>query len=400
MIVFRSVSARESPAVPIELAAQFSPPPMKLTPPSGLAALVLILAIPAHAQSSASALSAAAPAATTPPAEAPYPDVPPLPGKGLAQHDFLYTGEFDTRKEVQTMTLVRGGKVVWTYTIPTHDETNGQLSEFSDMHRLSNGDIVYAYKTGWRKIDPSGKTIYDYKCPKLSGADGKDVLNAKGQPYYTECHSAVPVGMDRVLFMRNGIPAKLFLYNLKTGKMEFEHEVQTKYPGDVTHIHAQFRNIRMTKAGTYLLAHLDRGKVIEYDKNFKEIWSCDAPSVWQAVRLPNGNTLITGNQHAFAREIAPDGKIVWEIKNGDLADIRINSVHQAQRLANGNTVITNWTAGVKKTDWPKIVQLIEVTPDNKAVWTVNEWKDPDLGPSSCIQLLDQPGRDEAQELMR
>src|SRR5215471_21163360 len=35
-----------------------------------------------------------------------------LPGKGLAQHPFLYCGEWDTRKTVQTLFLVRDGKVV------------------------------------------------------------------------------------------------------------------------------------------------------------------------------------------------------------------------------------------------------------------------------------------------
>lgn len=335
------------------------------------------------------------------------PDAPPppspapqaLPGKGLAQHDFLYTGEWDTRKTVQTLTLVRRGKALWTYTIPTND-ANGNLSEFSDMHQLSNGDIVFAYKTGWRKIDPSGQTLYNYVCPKAVGPDGKDILDAKGRPVWTECHSAVPVGDDRVLFMRNGLPAKLFLYNLRTGKMEVEHEMRTRYPGDPAHVHAQFRNIRLTAAGTYLIAHLDLGKVIEYDRDFREIWSCDAPSVWDAVRLKNGNTLITGNQHAFVREIDPKGGIVWEVKDGDLPGLKINSVHQAQRLANGNTVLTNWTAGVKKPDWPQIVQLIEVTPDKKAVWGLREWTDPDLGPSSCVQILDEAGADERQELER
>src|SRR6478752_5041558 len=42
----------------------------------------------------------------------------PLPGKGLAQHDFLYSGEWDTRKTNQTMFLIKSGKVAWTYEIP------------------------------------------------------------------------------------------------------------------------------------------------------------------------------------------------------------------------------------------------------------------------------------------
>src|SRR5713226_9311049 len=55
-------------------------------------------------------------------------DPPTLPGKGLAQHPFLYTGEWDTRKPVQTIFLVRGGKVVWTYSIPIKNE-KGELNE-------------------------------------------------------------------------------------------------------------------------------------------------------------------------------------------------------------------------------------------------------------------------------
>ena len=109
---------------------------------------------------------------------------------------------------------------------------------------------------------------------------------------------------------------------------------------------------------------------------------------------------MSGNQHAFAREINPKGEIVWEVKDGDLAGIKLNGIHQAIRLSNGNTVLCNWTARVKKEDWPSIVQVVEVTPDRKVVWAFNEWTNPDLGPASCIQLLDESGKSEEQELMR
>lgn len=343
--------------------------------------------------------ASAPPAAATPFAaaatdSAPYPDPPAtLPGHGLAQHDFLYSGEFDTRNTNQTMFLVKGGKVAWTYTIPIKDRNNN-LSEFSDMHRCSNGDIVFAMKTGWRKIDKDGNTIFNYECPLIG-------TNADGKLIWAECHSAQPIGDDRVFFMQNGLPAHAYLYNLKTGKTEMEHEMKTKEPVDARSIHGQFRNVRLTKAGTYLIAHMNLGMVIEYDKNWKEIWrTTNAPSVWHATRLKNGNTLVSGNQHAFVREINPRDEIVWEVKKGDLPGIALNGIHQATRLANGNTVFCNWTAGVKKPDWPKIVQVVEVTPDKKVVWALNQWKDPDLGPASCIQLLDESGRDEAQELMR
>jgi hypothetical protein len=302
----------------------------------------------------------------------------PLPGNGLAQHDFVYTGEWDTRKPVATLFFVKGGKVVHTYQIPTKDETNGQLSEFSDFTVCSNGDVVFAYKTGWRKIDADNKTIYDYRCPK-------------GDEGWNECHSAQPIGNDKVLFMENGTPsAKLKLFNLTTGKMEMEHEIKTKEPVNQKSVHGQFRNVRMIAGGHYLISHMNLSKVVEYDQDWNEVWSAPAPSVWHATRLKNGNTLISGNQNAFVRELDPKGEVVWEVKDGDLP-IKINSVHQAQRLENGNTIICNWTARVKKEDWPKIVQIIEVTPDKQVVWAFREWTDPDLGPSSCFQMLGEAG---------
>jgi hypothetical protein len=316
-----------------------------------------------------------------------------LPGKGLSQHDFLYSGEWDTRKTNQTMFLVKGGQVVWTYTIPIKD-ANGNLSEYSDLHRLSNGDIVFAYKTGWRKINARKETLYDYQCPVVA-------TNADGKRVWAECHSAQPIGTDKVLFMQNGMPAQLFLYHLKTGKMEMERVVRTKEPVDAKSIHGQFRNVRMTKAGTFLIAHMNLGRVIEYDRDWNVIWqTTNAPSVWHATRLKSGNTLVSGNQHGFVREITPQDEIVWEVKKGDLGDIKLNGIHQATRLANGNTILCNWTAGVKKPDWPSIVQLIEVTPEKKVVWAIREWENPDLGPASCVQLLDEPGKAEEMDLMR
>src|SRR5476651_188765 len=305
-----------------------------------------------------------------------------LPGNGLAQHDFLYCGEYDTRKQMQTIFRVQGGKVVWTYEIPINDHNN-VLSEFDDIHQLSNGNVLFSTKTGWGEVTPDKQVVYNYECPKG-----------------TECHSAQPIGLDKVLFMQNGTPAKLMLMNIKTGKVEMEHEMNSKSPDDPKSVHGEFRHVRMTNKGTYLIAHMDLGKVIEYDKNWKEIWQCDAPSVWAAVRLKNGNTLISGNQNGFVREINSKGDIVWEIKNNDLPGIPLHSVQEVDRLANGNTLICNWTGNLKKADWPTIVQVIEVTPDKKVVWALREWNNPDLGTASCIQLLDQKGKEENGDFMR
>jgi hypothetical protein len=40
------------------------------------------------------------------------------------------------------------------------------------------------------------------------------------------------------------------------------------------------------------------------------------------------------------------------------------------------------------------VQVLEVSPEKKVIWALKAWTDPDLGPASSIQLLDEPGTPE------
>jgi hypothetical protein len=154
----------------------------------------------------------------------------------------------------------------------------------------------------------------------------------------------------------------------------------------------------MTRAGTFLVAHMDLGKVVEYSADGKEIWSVAAPSAWAAVRLKNGNTLISGNEQGYVREVNRRGETVWEMNKNDLPGIPLYTVQEVDRLANGNTLINNWGGSLPTEDWPKAVQLIEVTPGKKVVWALRDWKT--LGPASSTQLLDEPGVPENGELQR
>jgi len=72
--------------------------------------------------------------------------------------------------------------------------------------------------------------------------------------------------------------------------------------------------------------------------------------------------------------------------------IKLFQLQVAVRLENGNTIVSNWCPnGIKKPeDWPGSVQLLEITPDKKLVWALSQWSDPDMGPASSIQLLDEP----------
>ena len=303
----------------------------------------------------------------------------PRPSKGAAQHPFLYAGEWDTRKPLQSMFIVRDGKIVWSYSIPLHP-VPGANQEFDDATLLANGNIIFSRMSGAGEVSPDKKLVWDYPAPPG-----------------TEIHSIQSLGKDRVLIMRNGNPAQALIINTANGKTEKEIPI----PTTVTGTHGQFRHIRMTPAGTLLVPHLGEGKVVEYDLEGKALWSVEAKSPWSAVRLKNGNTLIAGDWSGYVREVNPKGETVWEITQKDIPNFKLFNLQTASRLANGNTVICNWCAGNPKSEeWAGTVQVFEVTPDKKVVWALSSWTDPDLGPSTSIQLLDEPSVVENSDLQR
>jgi hypothetical protein len=303
--------------------------------------------------------------------QAPEVAAPPLPGKGLAQHPFLYCGEWQRRSITdQSMHIIRDGRVVWSY-------TNPHRGELGDCSRLENGNILFSRQFGASEITPEKQIVWNY--------DG---------PPGTEIHTTWPVDRDRVLLMQNGNPATLLIVNKRTGKTEKSLNLPTRNPQNV---HGQFRHVRMTRDNHFLVPHMDLGMVVEYNADGREIWSVAAPSAWAAVRLRNGNTLISGNQHGYVREVNREGTVVWEVNKNDLPGIPLYTVQEVTRLANGNTLINNWVGGVQG-DWTGVVQLIEVTPDKRVVWALRDWTT--LGPASSTQLLDEPGSAERRQLQR
>lgn len=286
-----------------------------------------------------------------------------LPGKGLAQHPMLYVGE-----SCNKMFLVKDGKVIWTY-------STGAGNEYDDVWMLSNGNILFTRMEYVAEITPDKKVVWRYDCSKAPGTN------------HTEVHTCQPVGLDKVMFVVNGLPPKLMVINIKTGATEVEHELPFRQPPNPNGIHGQFRRARVTARGTYLVSFLGLGCVVEYDKDFKEIWRYKSRQPWSALRLKNGNTLITDEAESLTREVNSAGETVWEFTTrSDLAETyQFSSAPQTcTRLANGNTIFTS--RGDRNGNGP---QLVEVSPDKKVVWVLQDWKT--LGPATTVQILDDPG---------
>jgi len=127
--------------------------------------------------------------------------------------------------------------------------------------------------------------------------------------------------------------------------------------------------VRITDAGTYLVAHESEKLIREYNREGAVVWEYDVGSqLYSAVRLANGNTLIgTGDGHRVI-EVTKDKKIVWEVNENDLAGVKLAWITMVDRLPNGNTWIVNCHAG------PNNPQILEVDKDKKVVWSFKDFE--------------------------
>jgi len=278
------------------------------------------------------------------------------PRRGLGQHPFLFYGEGNN-----VLYVVDHGKVIWHYAFP-------RGGEIDDAWMLSNGNIICTKMTDCYEVTPDKRIVWSYHCPTN-----------------TQIHALQPVGLGQVMVVENGLPPHLYVIDKSTGEKVVSHELPM-LTNSVRSIHTQFRNCRITADGHYLLPFLDGGFVYEYDKDWNLLSSNRVGRAWSAVPLKNGNLLIPGDQRGYVHEINRRGEIVWSVESNTIPGIVLRDVQTADRLANGDTLICNRGGSAKGIALP---QVIEVTPDKKVVWVLEDYKD--LPSCTGIQLLDEPG---------
>ena len=277
----------------------------------------------------------------------------------LSRHDFFYAGQ----SKKQRMFIVKDGKVRWQY------YNKKDRGEISDAVLLRDGHILIAHQYGIAEVTQDDKTIWSYLAPEG-----------------TEIHTIQPIGKNHVIFIQNGKPAKAIVMEIPSTRIVQEFELPYNEKGSV---HGQFRNARLSSSGTLLVANMGMGFVGEYNANGKEINRWQLGGAWSVAEQPNGNLLVVGRR-GNVREIKRNGETVWSY---DASKIGFTQAQKALRLKNGNVIINNWY-----NEWNKVpldtlnapLQAVEITPDGKVVWELRSWKDPDLGPSTTIQLLSAP----------
>ena len=129
------------------------------------------------------------------------------------------------------------------------------------------------------------------------------------------------------------------------------------------------RLVRETTAGTFLVTADD--VIFEGNAEGSILWegkisAKQKPHIWQALRLANGNTLVSGGYTGNFQILDKDGKVSDSITG----PARVNPLFFAgfQILQNGNIVVTNWQGHGPKFGASGI-QLLEYTPKGELAWS-------------------------------
>ena len=144
-----------------------------------------------------------------------------------------------------------------------------------------------------------------------------------------------------------------------------------------------FRIMRMTDEGGFLFTS-DLQKIREVDNNGALVQEFDLAPVgkwvrklYGAVRVPNGNTLVSTGGGQRVVEFDKKAEIVREFPAKKSLDFKLFFFSGIVPLANGNVVVSHWT-GHEKDAGKKAPQILEFDKKGKLVW---QWHDPETAGS-------------------
>jgi hypothetical protein len=255
-----------------------------------------------------------------------------------------------------------------------------------DLAVLPNGNFLL--NTGPAKVvemTPEKKVVWTYEAKPKDGYKGN-----------VEVHACQRLADGNTMIAESG-NARIVEVD-KDGKVVKEVPLTVENPS----AHSDTRLVRKLENGHYLVAHENDGCVREYDGNGKVVWTyklglAGRPAsgghgveghgdhVYSALRLPSGNTLIGCGNGNRVIEVTPEGKTVWSVEQKELPGVTLAWVTMVNVLPNGNVVIGNCHAG------PDNPQIIEVTREKKVVWTLKDQKN--LGNATAAwELLGVEGK--------
>jgi hypothetical protein len=140
------------------------------------------------------------------------------------------------------------------------------------------------------------------------------------------------------------------------------------FPGDYV------RLIRQTASGTYLMCCNDRIREGSREGKYLREFPVEGfYHAWKALRLANGNLLVSAGYGAFLVELDPNGKIVRKFGGKEQVPENVRPFFYAmfQLLPNGHVVLANWQ-GHGSGFGSSGVQLLEFNATGEIVWQWSE----------------------------
>jgi hypothetical protein len=259
-----------------------------------------------------------------------------------------------------TQIVDASGKATWKYPAVTRD---GEV--------LPNGNLLLTLSK--TKAYPGGAVVEVTR-------DQKVVWEYKGTQ--TEVNTAVLLDNGNILLTEAGNNPRL-LEVARDGSIKVEIPLGCQ----ITNHHMQSRMARKLPNGHYLVPQ--EKTVREYDAAGKAVWERKSPESeldnrsFCCLRNAAGHTLISLTLGNHIIEVDESGKIVWELRDGDLPGIPVNRTTALSWLPNGNIVFSNYAARAPQ------AKLVEITRDKKVVWTYTDASNQGVHE---FQLLDEAGK--------
>ena len=216
---------------------------------------------------------------------------------------------------------------------------------------LPNGNLLIAYSDVLEEVTPKKEVILSYKLSKENKEIGTTQRLDNGNTLVTE----------------EGVSPRLMELDPQ-GKIVHQFPLQP----ETDNAHMQTRMARQLRNGNFLVPHLLAFAVKEYapDGTVVNVIKTDLdelggrkgePWPFTAIRLDNGNTMVSLTHANTVAEFNVKGEVVWKVTNEDVHGL-FHDACGSQRLANGDTVIGSHglSSGIT---------MVEVNREKKIVWT-------------------------------
>ena len=255
------------------------------------------------------------------------------PAPGSIRHSDLVLGS-------KTAIIGEDGNPVWEYQGGTRD---GFV--------LPDGNVLLAFSDRVEEVTRDKQVVFSYRRSKENGELGTTQRLYNGNTLVTEL----------------GAKPRLLEVDPR-GTIVLTVTLQP----ETDNTHMQTRMARQLRNGNFLVPHLLAFAVKEYapDGTVVNVLHTDLPELggrpaenwpFTAIRLDNGNTLVSLTHGNKVVEFTPRGEIAWKVDNSHVGG-QFKDPCGSQRLASGNTVVGSHAAS-------KGISMIEVNPAHEIVWT-------------------------------